>query len=67
LLIKRAKRLIQQDQARFKHERPRNTDALSHATGKLGRIGARKILEPHKRDNIFDPAFDFSALDALTP
>ena len=42
LLVERAEGLVEQEQARARHERARDADALAHAAGELRRIGPRK-------------------------
>ena len=42
--IKRAERLIEQEQFRRKHERAHQTDALALSAGKLGRITIERLV-----------------------
>ena len=65
--VERAERLVEQNETRLQHQRPGNADALAHATGKLRRIGASEILEPHEGDRVFDPAADFGGSRPVLP
>ncbi len=46
--IQRAKRLIEQQEARLVHQRPRDGNPLRHAARKLRRPGAREAGESHQ-------------------
>ena len=58
LLIQCTERFVEQDQARLQHQRTRDADALSHAAGKLRRIGLGEIAQTHETDRVRDAAFD---------
>ncbi len=56
LLIERAERLVEQDEARLQHQGAGDAHALAHAAGKLRRIGAANSLQPHESQRVLDPA-----------
>ena len=64
LLIERAERLVEEDEARFEHQRARDADALAHAAGKLRRIGPGEAVEPHERKRLAHPAPDLAGFGA---
>ena len=64
LRVERAERLVEQDEARLQHQGAGDADALAHAAGKLRRIGAGEVLQPHEGERIVDPAAHFGVRHA---
>ena len=56
LLVERAERLVEQDEARLHDERAGDADALAHAAGELRRIALGEVDEPHDAQGIARPA-----------
>jgi hypothetical protein len=59
LLVERAERLVEQDQARLHDKGTSDTDALAHAAGELRRIALSKIGEAHDPQGARDPPTAF--------
>jgi hypothetical protein len=51
-LVERAERLVHQQQRRRHRERPRDRDALLHATGQLGRIVPGELGQPDQGQHL---------------
>ena len=58
LLVERAERLVEQDDARPLHQRARDADALAHAAGELHRIGGGELGEAHQAQRVIDARRD---------
>ena len=54
LLVERAERLVEQQQARPHHQRARDADPLAHAAGELRRIGSGKAAQAHEGERVLD-------------
>ena len=64
-LVKRAKRLIHQEEERVKGERPGNRYTLSHSTGQLVWKAVIKALKTYQLEQLFQPPIvQLSAHDA---
>ncbi len=55
LRIERAERLVQQQHARLRRERPRQRDALALAARQLRRIAVLQRFEPDQPQHLLDP------------
>ena len=58
LLVERAERLVEQDDARPLNQGPRKADTLAHAAGQLHRIGGGKFGQAHQAKRMIDPRGD---------
>src|SRR5205085_1175545 len=67
LLVERAERFVQQDEAGLKHESTGDADSLPHSTRKLRRIRFCEICETGKAESIGNAPLDLCAIDAFAP
>src|SRR5438105_4709533 len=59
LRIKRAERLVQENEPRLQHKSASDAHALAHAAGELRRIGAGEIGETHEGERVANPPAHF--------
>ena len=59
LLVERAERLVEQQQARPRHQGAGDAEPLAHAAGELRRIGLRKRRQAHEGERMLDALADF--------
>ena len=64
LLIERAERLVEENEARAQHQRACDADALAHAAGQLRRIGAAETGETHEGERLVHAPNNFRAVGA---
>ena len=55
LLVECPERLVHQQQARMRHQRPRHGDPLLLAAGQLSRVAVAEMAELHQGEHLVDP------------